>query len=100
ERADAWPAAEATEAQGLAAGGGAAVAPDGMRYGDTISRLQAPEEPVVGQAAVAGRLASAERRLDELAARRRGLDAALGARSWARRSGGPPRCSPSCRSAT
>jgi chromosome segregation ATPase len=48
EREDAQAAHDAAQAHSLAARGLAAVAPDGMRYGDSISRLQAPEQPVLG----------------------------------------------------
>jgi chromosome segregation ATPase len=48
ERADAQAAHDAAQAHGLAGRGLAAVAPDGMRYGDAISRLEAPEQPVLG----------------------------------------------------
>jgi chromosome segregation protein len=48
EREDAQAAHDAAQAHSLAARGLAAVAPDGMRYGDSISRLQAPAQPVLG----------------------------------------------------
>jgi chromosome segregation ATPase len=51
ERADAQTAHDAAQAHGLAGRGLAAVAPDGMRYGDAISRLEAPEQPVLGRRA-------------------------------------------------
>jgi chromosome segregation ATPase len=51
ERADAQAAHDAGQAHGLAGRGLAAVAPDGMRYGDALSRLQAPERPVLGRRA-------------------------------------------------
>jgi AAA domain-containing protein len=48
ERADAQAAHDAAQAHGLAGRGQAAVAPDGMRYGDAVARLQAPERPLLG----------------------------------------------------
>ena len=42
ERADAQAAHDAAQAHGLAGRGLAAVAPDGMRYGDAMARLEAP----------------------------------------------------------
>ena len=51
ERADAQAAHDAAQAHGLAARGLAAVAPDGMRYGDAVSRLEAPAQPVLGRRA-------------------------------------------------
>jgi AAA domain-containing protein len=51
EREDAQAAHDAAQAHSLAGRGLAAVAPDGMRYGDSISRLQAPEQPVLGRQA-------------------------------------------------
>jgi hypothetical protein len=51
ERADAQTAHDAAQAHGLAGRGLAAVAPDGMRYGDAISRLEAAEQPVLGRRA-------------------------------------------------
>ncbi|HYT25250.1 MAG TPA: hypothetical protein VEP73_02020, partial [Actinomycetota bacterium] len=51
ERADASSAHDAKQAHGLASRGKAAVAPDGMRYGDSISRRQAPDQPVIGRLA-------------------------------------------------
>jgi chromosome segregation ATPase len=51
EREDAQAAHDAAQAHSLAGRGLAAVAPDGMRYGDAVSRLQAPEQPVLGRQA-------------------------------------------------
>jgi chromosome segregation ATPase len=51
EREDAQAAHDAAQAHSLAGRGLAAVAPDGMRYGDAIARLQAPERPVLGKRA-------------------------------------------------
>jgi len=49
ERTDAQAAHDAAQAHGLAGRGLAAVAPDGMRYGDALSRLEAPTQPVLGR---------------------------------------------------
>ncbi|HXQ56657.1 MAG TPA: hypothetical protein VOA19_12760, partial [Actinomycetes bacterium] len=49
ERTDAQAAHDAAQAHGLAGRGLAAVAPDGMRYGDALSRLEAPSQPVLGR---------------------------------------------------
>jgi len=49
ERTDAQAAHDAAQAHGLAGRGLAAVAPDGMRYGDAVSRLEAPTQPVLGR---------------------------------------------------
>jgi hypothetical protein len=49
ERTDAQAAHDAAQAHGLAGRGLAAVAPDGMRYGDALSRLAAPTQPVLGR---------------------------------------------------
>jgi hypothetical protein len=51
ERADAQAAHDAAQAHGLAGRGLAAVAPDGMRYGDALARLEAPAQPVLGRRA-------------------------------------------------
>src|SRR5215211_4873036 len=51
ERTDAQAAHDAAQAHGLAGRGLAAVAPDGMRYGDAVSWLEAPEQPVLGRRA-------------------------------------------------
>ncbi|MDP9208923.1 MAG: hypothetical protein M3O65_10600, partial [Actinomycetota bacterium] len=42
---------DAAQAHGLAGRGLAAVAPDGMRYGDALARLEAPAQPVLGRRA-------------------------------------------------
>jgi chromosome segregation ATPase len=76
ERADALTAHDAAQAHSLANRGMAAVAPDGMRYGD-IARLQAPERPVLGGRAGEqhlGQLRAEVARLGEEAAE---LDAAV-----------------------
>ncbi|HZA83357.1 MAG TPA: hypothetical protein VFC13_18125, partial [Actinomycetes bacterium] len=77
ERADAQAAHDAAQAHGLAGRGLAAVAPDGMRYGDAVSRLQAPAEPVLGRRAqelhLVGLKAEAARLDEEVAA----LEAAI-----------------------
>ena len=51
ERADAQAAHDAAQAHGLAGQGLAAVAPDGMRYGDAMAQLEAPSQPVLGRQA-------------------------------------------------
>ncbi len=51
ERSDALAALDAGQAHGLASRGHPAVTADGMRYSDTMARLQAPERPVLGHAA-------------------------------------------------
>jgi chromosome segregation ATPase len=51
EREDAQAAHDAAQAHSLAGRGLAAVAPDGVRYGDAVARLQAPEQPVLGRQA-------------------------------------------------
>jgi hypothetical protein len=53
---DSAPATSAQEALGYAATGLEAVAPDGMRYGPVLSRLQAPERPVLGRRAREARI--------------------------------------------
>jgi chromosome segregation ATPase len=77
ERADAQVAHDAAQAHGLAGRGLAAVAPDGMRYGDAVSRLQAPTRPVLGRRArelhLFGLKAEAARLGEEVA----GLEAAI-----------------------
>jgi hypothetical protein len=77
EREDAQAAHDAAQAHSLAGRGLAAVAPDGMRYGDSISRLQAPDRPVLGHKARElhlMRLKADAARLGEEAA---GLDAGI-----------------------
>src|SRR5215218_9585154 len=49
ERTDAQAAHDAAQAHGLAGRGLDAVAPDGMRYGAALSRLEAPTQPVLGR---------------------------------------------------
>jgi chromosome segregation protein len=49
ERTDAQAAHDAGQAHGLAGRGLAAVAPDGMRYGAALSRVEAPTQPVLGR---------------------------------------------------
>ena len=77
ERADAQAAHDAAQAHGLAGRGLDAVAPDGMRYGAAVSRLEAPEQPVLGRRArelhLFGLKAEAARLGEEVAA----LDAAV-----------------------
>jgi chromosome segregation ATPase len=77
ERADAQAAHDAAQAHGLAGRGLAAVAPDGMRYGDAVSRLEAPAQPVLGRRArelhLFGLKTEAARLGEELA----GLEAAI-----------------------
>jgi hypothetical protein len=82
ERADAWAAENARQGHDLAALGRPAVAPNGVRYGDSLSRLQRPPRPVIGRAArerraaasraeatrLAGELAALDRRIPELRA--------------------------------
>jgi len=67
ERADAWSAHDAKQAHGLASRGHAAVAPDGMRYGDSLSRRQAPDLPVLGRLAREQRLAATRAEASRLA---------------------------------
>jgi chromosome segregation protein len=77
ERADAQAAHDAAQAHGLAGRGLAAVAPDGMHYGDAVARLQAPERPMLGRRArelhLFGLKAEATQLTEEVAA----LDAAV-----------------------
>jgi hypothetical protein len=72
ERTDAQAAHDAAQAHGLAGRGLAAVAPDGMRYGDAVAQLQAPEQPVLGRRArelqLIGLKAEATRLAEEVAA--------------------------------
>lgn len=89
ERADAWSAHDAKQAHGLASRGHAAVAPDGMRYGDSITRRQAPDLPVLGRLAREQRLSAARaevsrltEELEELDARVPKLRAAWQRASW------------------
>jgi chromosome segregation ATPase len=89
ERADAWSAHDAKQAHGLASRGHAAVAPDGMRYGDSLARRQAPDLPVLGRLARERRLSAARaevirltEELEELDARVPKLRAAWHRASW------------------
>jgi len=89
ERADAWSAHDAKQAHGLASRGQAAVAPDGMRYGDSLTRRQAPELPVLGRLAREARLSAARvevsrltQEVEELDARMLELRAAWQRASW------------------
>ena len=68
ERADAWAAENARQGHDLAALGRPAVAPNGVRYGDSISRLQRPARPVIGRGARAQRLAAARAEVARLTA--------------------------------
>jgi chromosome segregation ATPase len=77
EQADALAAHDAAQAHGLANRGMAAVAPDGMRYGDSLSRLQAPELPVLGRAGRERHLRSLRAETARLDAEAAELDAAV-----------------------
>ncbi len=74
ERADAWAAENARQGHDLAALGRPAVAPNGVRYGDSISRLQRPTRPVIGHAARERRLAAARAEVARLAGELAALD--------------------------
>jgi hypothetical protein len=77
EREDAQAAHDAAQAHSLASRGLAAVAPDGMRYGDSISRLQAPEQPVLGRHARELHLRQLKAEATRLGEEAAGLDAAM-----------------------
>jgi chromosome segregation ATPase len=77
EREDAQAAHDAAQAHSLAGRGLAAVAPDGMRYGDSISRLQAPEQPVLGRRARELHLRQLKAEAARLGEEAAGLDAAM-----------------------
>jgi P-loop containing region of AAA domain len=77
ERADAQAAHDAAQAHGLAGRGLAAVAPDGMRYGDAVSRLQAPEQPVLGRRARELHLSALKAEAARLAGEVAAMDAAV-----------------------
>jgi chromosome segregation ATPase len=74
ERADAWAAENARQGHDLAALGRPAVAPNGVRYGDSISRLQRPARPVIGRGARAQRLRAARAEVARLTAELAALD--------------------------
>jgi hypothetical protein len=77
EREDAQAAHDAAQAHSLASRGLAAVAPDGMRYGDSISRLQAPEQPVLGRHGRELHLRQLKAEAARLGEEAAGLDAAM-----------------------
>jgi chromosome segregation ATPase len=77
EREDAQAAHDAAQAHSLAGRGLAAVAPDGMRYGDAIARLQAPERPVLGKRAREQHLRELKAEATRLAEEAAGLDAGI-----------------------
>jgi len=77
EREDAQAAHDAAQAHSLAGRGLAAVAPDGMRYGDGISRLQAPERPVLGRRAGELHLLQLKAEAARLGEEAAGLDAGI-----------------------
>jgi chromosome segregation ATPase len=78
ERADAQAAHDAAQAHGLAGRGLAAVAPDGMRYGDALSRLEAPVQPVLGRRARELHLFALKAEAARLGEELEGLEAAAG----------------------
>jgi len=78
ERADAQAAHDAAQAHGLAGRGLAAVAPDGMRYGDAVSRLEAPAQPVLGRRARELHLFGLKTEAARLGEELEGLEAAAG----------------------
>jgi hypothetical protein len=78
ERADAQAAHDAAQAHGLAGRGLAAVAPDGMRYGDALSRLEAPVRPVLGRRARELHLFALKTEAARLGEELEGLEAAAG----------------------
>jgi hypothetical protein len=78
ERADAQAAHDAAQAHGLAGRGLAAVAPDGMRYGDALSRLEAPVQPVLGRRARELHLFALKTEAARLGEELEGLEAAAG----------------------
>jgi hypothetical protein len=77
EREDAQAAHDAAQAHSLAGRGLPAVAPDGMRYGDSISRLQAPERPVLGGRARELHLLQLKTEAARLGEEAAGLDAGI-----------------------
>jgi len=77
EREDAQAAHDAAQAHSLAGRGLAAVAPDGMRYGDGIARLQAPERPVLGRRARELHLLQLKAEATRLGEQAAGLDAGI-----------------------
>ena len=77
EREDAQAAHDAAQAHSLAGRGLAAVAPDGMRYGDGVSRLQAPERPVLGRKARELHLLQLKAEATRLGEQAAGLDAGI-----------------------
>jgi chromosome segregation ATPase len=77
EREDAQAAHDAAQAHSLAGRGLAAVAPDGMRYGDGIARLQAPEWPVLGRKARELHLRELKAEATRLGEQAAGLDAGI-----------------------
>jgi chromosome segregation ATPase len=77
EREDAQAAHDAAQAHSLAGRGQPAVAPDGMRYGDSISRLQAPERPVLGRGARELHLVQLKAEAARLGEEAAGLDAGI-----------------------
>jgi chromosome segregation ATPase len=77
EREDAQAAHDAAQAHSLAGRGLPAVAPDGMRYGASISRLQAPERPVLGRRASELHLLQLKAEAARLGEEAAGLDAGI-----------------------
>jgi chromosome segregation ATPase len=77
ERSDALAALDAGQALGLASRGHPAVTADGMRYTDGLARLQAPERPVLGQAARERRLMGVQAEINRLADEAAALDARI-----------------------
>jgi chromosome segregation ATPase len=77
EREDAQAAHDAAQAHSLAGRGQPAVAPDGMRYGDSVSRLQAPDRPVLGRRARELHLVQLRAEAARLGEQAAGLDAGI-----------------------
>jgi chromosome segregation ATPase len=77
ERSDALPALDASQAHGLASRGHPAVTADGMRYADAMARLEAPDRPVLGQAARERHLAAVHAELARLTDEAGNLDARI-----------------------
>jgi chromosome segregation ATPase len=77
ERSDALAALDAGQALGLASRGHPAVTADGMRYTDGLARLQAPEQPVLGQSALQRRLLGVQAEINRLSDEAAALDARI-----------------------
>ncbi len=77
ERSDALPALDAAQAHGLASRGHVAVTADGVRYSNAVARLEAPERPVLGQAARGRHLAAVRAEASRLAEELSTLDARI-----------------------